>query len=192
MFTKVPPDGGWGWIIVLAASLNGLSTIPIIQGFGLIFKDFFNTLNLTATDTSVIINVNLAFGMILGLINGPLLKIFGYRKVAMTGSILFAVGVTLTAFANSFTLIIICYGILTSIGMSMSMSGFSLATNSYFTKKKTRTSCRHGNDSHSTWSNSYASNSNHLTYILWYSGDRLDTWRLQFSLDDWCHVATTN
>ncbi|XP_024893836.1 uncharacterized protein LOC112468741 isoform X1 [Temnothorax curvispinosus] len=138
MFTKVPPNGGWGWIIVLAGALSGLSTIPILQVFGLIFKDSFATLNLTATDTSVIINVNLAFGMILGLINGPLLKIYGYRRVALTGSIMYAVGVILTAFANSFALIIICYGVLASIGISMSMSAFSLATNSYFTTKRSR------------------------------------------------------
>lgn len=138
MINKVPPNGGWGWVIVVAAALNGLSTIPIIQGFGLIFKDSFAKLNLNATDTSVIINVNLAFGMILGLINGPLLKIFGYRKVAMAGSIMFTVGVTLTAFANSFTLIIISYGVLTSIGITTTMSGFSLATNSYFTTKRGR------------------------------------------------------
>jgi len=62
---------------------------------------------------TVIINVNFAFGMILGLINGPLLKIYGYRKVAMVGSIIYAVGITLTAFANTFTLIMICYGMLT-------------------------------------------------------------------------------
>lgn len=84
-----------------------------MQGFGLIFKDSFAALNLTATDTTIIINVNLAFGMILGLINGPLLKIFGYRKVTILSSILFGTGITLTAFANSFTHIIICYGVLT-------------------------------------------------------------------------------
>ncbi|KYQ56362.1 Monocarboxylate transporter 9 [Trachymyrmex zeteki] len=138
MFTKVPPNGGYGWIIVIAGALNALSTIPIVQGFGLIFKESFAALNLTATDTSIIINVNLAFGMVLGLINGPLLKIYGYRKVAMVGSIIYAVGVTLTAFANTFTLIMICYGILASIGMGMSLSGFSLATNTYFTTKRGR------------------------------------------------------
>ncbi|KAL0121787.1 hypothetical protein PUN28_006923 [Cardiocondyla obscurior] len=138
MITKKPPNGGYGWIIVLAHALNGLSTIPILQGFGLIFKESFAALNLSATDTSVIINVNLAFGMILGLINGPLLKIFGYRKVAMVGSIMYTMGVTLTAFANSFALIIISYGLLASIGMCMSHSGFSLATNTYFNTKKKR------------------------------------------------------
>ncbi|KYN43016.1 Monocarboxylate transporter 2 [Trachymyrmex septentrionalis] len=138
MSTKVPPNGGYGWIIVIGGALNALSTIPIIQGFGLIFKDSFAALNLTATDTSIIINVNLAFGMILGLINGPLLKIYGYRKVAMVGSIIYAVGITLTAFANTFTLIIICYGMLASIGMGTSLSGFSLAINTYFTTKRGR------------------------------------------------------
>ncbi|XP_026828950.1 monocarboxylate transporter 9-like isoform X2 [Ooceraea biroi] len=138
MSAKVPPDGGWGWIVAMAGALNGLSTIPIIQGFGLVFKDMFVTLNLTATDTAIIINVNLAFGMILGLINGPLLKTFGYRKIAIAGSVMNALGITLTAFANSFTLLIICYGILASVGMAMSMAAFSLAVNSYFTTKRNR------------------------------------------------------
>lgn len=138
MSTKVPPNGGWGWAIVLANALNGISTIPILQIFGLIFKDSFAELNLNATDTTIIINVNLAFGMIFGMINGALLKTYGYKKVAMTGSIIFTIGIMLTAFAKTFSLIIICYGILTSIGLGMSMSGFSLAVNSYFTTRRNR------------------------------------------------------
>ncbi|KMQ87401.1 monocarboxylate transporter 9, partial [Lasius niger] len=138
MSTKVPPNGGWGWMIVLANALNGISSFPIIQGFGLIFKESFAELNMNATDTSVIISVNLAFGMMFGMINGALLKTFGYKKVAMAGSIIFTVGIMLTAFANTFSLFIICYGILTSIGLGMSMSGFSLAVHSYFTTKRNR------------------------------------------------------
>lgn len=78
----------------------------------MVFKDSFTALGMTATDTSVIINVNFAFGMILGLINAPLLKKFGYRKIAMIGSIMYTTGIILTAFANSFYPIIVSYGIL--------------------------------------------------------------------------------
>ncbi|XP_050446346.1 monocarboxylate transporter 13-like [Cataglyphis hispanica] len=138
MSTKVPPDGGWGWIIVLAGALNGISTIPIIQIFGLIYKDYFAKLNMNATDISIIINVNLAFGMMFGMINGALLKTFGYQKVAIAGSVMYTVGVMLTAFANTFTFFLICYGMLTSIGLGMSMSGFSLAINTYFTTRRNR------------------------------------------------------
>lgn len=138
MFTKVPPDGGWGWVIVLAGALNGISTIPFIQVFGLIYKDSFAKLNMNATDTSIIINVNLAFGMMFGMINGALLKTFGYQKVALAGSIIYTAGIMLTAFANTFTFFLICYGMLTSVGLGMSMSGFSLAINTYFTTRRNR------------------------------------------------------
>lgn len=82
-----------------------------MQGFGLIFKDIFPLYGFTGTEGAIIINSNLAFGMILGLINGPLLRNFGYRKLAVFGSILYCIGVTMTAFTKSFPLFIIFYGI---------------------------------------------------------------------------------
>ncbi|XP_066583477.1 uncharacterized protein [Prorops nasuta] len=138
MMKKVPPNGGWGWVVVLANALNSLSTIPILQNFSLVFKDKFSRLGLTATDVTIIININMAFGMILGLINGPLLRKYGYRKIAVFGSFIYTSGVTLTAFANTFALIIVTYGIMASLGMGLMMSSFSLALNSFFTTRRNR------------------------------------------------------
>ncbi|XP_033358059.1 uncharacterized protein LOC117237811 [Bombus vosnesenskii] len=135
---KLPPDGSWGWMIVLAYSLNGICTVSIMQGFGLIFKDIFPRFGFTATEGTIIINTNLASGMLLGLINGPLLRLFGYRKMAMIGSIVFSSGVIITAFAKSFTCLMIFYGIVASLGTSMTLSAFSYALNSYFTTKRGR------------------------------------------------------
>ncbi|XP_076675733.1 uncharacterized protein LOC143372940 isoform X2 [Andrena cerasifolii] len=109
--TKVPPDGKWGWMIVLAYGLNGMATVSLLQGFGLIFKDTFPLYGFNATEGTIIINTNIAFGMILGLINGPLLRIFGYRKMAIVGSLLYTIGVTMTAFARTFPLMMLSYGI---------------------------------------------------------------------------------
>ncbi|CAG2063511.1 unnamed protein product [Timema podura] len=111
-------------------------TNPVMQTFTLLYKDRFNEIGMSATDASVIINVNYAFGMGLGLIHGAVLKRFGYRRVAIVASIVNAIGVGLTSFANSFIHFLITYGILNSLGASFFQPSFSLALNSYFKKKR--------------------------------------------------------
>lgn len=87
--------------------------IPIIQNFGLIYKDRFQTLNMTGTDTAIIININSSFGMLMGLVNGALLKKFGYRKISVIGGSLVFAGVFSTSFANNFNSFVVTYGIVT-------------------------------------------------------------------------------
>lgn len=122
----------------MAYALNSLSMIPIMQGSGLVFKDLFPAIGITATQGSTIISTNMAFGMLIGLMNGPLLRHFGWRKVAIAASLLYSISITLTTFSTTFTLIMITYGILASVGMTLSMSAFSLALNTYFTTKRGR------------------------------------------------------
>ncbi|CAH1399976.1 unnamed protein product [Nezara viridula] len=130
------PDGGYGWIVVAAFGANNIVVIPIMQGFTLLFRDVFKDLNMSATDISTITNVNSAFGLILGLFNGPLFKSFTYRKVSLISVILMFVGFILTSTANSFTEFIIYYGVINSIGCSLNLTSFSLALNTYFNKRR--------------------------------------------------------
>ncbi|XP_066994363.2 uncharacterized protein [Anabrus simplex] len=134
--TLVAPDGGWGWIVVFASALSNFITIPIMQSFGLLFQDAFIELEMSTTDLSIIINVNSAFGMSLGLLNGPLLRKYGYRKIAILGGILSFVGITSTSWANSFAHFIISYSLISSAGGFLLMSSFSLALNTYFREKR--------------------------------------------------------
>ncbi|XP_046599068.1 uncharacterized protein LOC107222432 [Neodiprion lecontei] len=134
----VPPDGGWGWLIVVAYAINGICTIPVMQGFGLLFRGTCADLGMSGTDISIILNVNSACGMALGLANGPLLRYFGCRKVAVCAAIFYALGLMLCAWANSFIYFIITYGVICSISTSVMNSAFSLSLNSYFMKKRGR------------------------------------------------------
>lgn len=87
--------------------------IPVITSFGLIFKDKFEALNLTALDATLILNLNSALGMTLGLFNGALLKYFGYRKIGFLGGALFSCGLIFTSCANSFYHFLITYSFVT-------------------------------------------------------------------------------
>lgn len=87
--------------------------VPMLQGFGLIYKDKYSDMGMSATEFSTIINLNSAFSMSIGLASGPLLKIFGYRKIAAASGFLFSSGLFLTSFATCFTHFIITYSIIT-------------------------------------------------------------------------------
>lgn len=70
-------------------------------------------MNVPAADLTFIINLNAAFAMSLGFLNGPLLRTFGYRKISVVAALFFTIGLTMTAFASSVVDFIITYGLIT-------------------------------------------------------------------------------
>lgn len=88
-------------------------TYPLVQCFGLIFKDTFAELGFSAAQGSLIININSSFQMLVGLANGPLLNAYGYRKMSLLGGLFIAIGVMLTSLAGTFLHFVITYGIIT-------------------------------------------------------------------------------
>ncbi|RZC32313.1 uncharacterized protein BDFB_002003 [Asbolus verrucosus] len=132
--SKVPPDGGYGWVIAFAMALTSFIYVSLMQCFGLIFKDTFEELNLSKTQGSLIINLHAAFGMITGMLNGVLLKMFSFRKVALIAAALYFSGVTFTSFSRNFQHFIICF----ALGMGISKSSYSLALNTYFKKRRSK------------------------------------------------------
>lgn len=62
----IPPDGGWGWMIIIAAGFSNLSALPMLQQFGLLFRDRFSSLSITSSETTTIINMNSALTSCVG------------------------------------------------------------------------------------------------------------------------------
>ncbi|KAM3968254.1 uncharacterized protein ACR2FA_007155 isoform 2-T2 [Aphomia sociella] len=135
---KVPPDGGYGWVVTFAYALNNVVVLPLIAGFGLVFQEAFYETNLTATQGSLVIILNHGIGMLLSFFAGPVLQRYGYRKVAVVGSILISVGLMITAASSNFWLFILSYSIINSMGIAAVMAAFSLAINSFFKEKRGR------------------------------------------------------
>lgn len=90
-------------------------SLPLLTAFGLIFKDKFSEMEMSVKDISTIASTNSACSMLIGVVNGPLLKKFGYRKVALAAGTTFTMGFALTAFANSFCHFILSYSIMTGM-----------------------------------------------------------------------------
>ena len=84
--------------------------VPIIQNFGIVYRDKLATMGLRAADISLVINTNCACSMILGLFNGPIYRKFGYRKVSWCAGVGFTLGMIASAFTTTFLMFLITYG----------------------------------------------------------------------------------
>ena len=129
-------DRGWAWMIVAAVTIINLAILPIQQCFGLIFAERFMSLGITATQISLILHLNGTITCSLGLISGPMMKRFTFRKVAFCGGLIIAIGIYMTAFAVSLPSIIITYCVIIGIGQGITFPATSLALNTYFRKKR--------------------------------------------------------
>ncbi|XP_076252834.1 monocarboxylate transporter 9 isoform X2 [Rhynchophorus ferrugineus] len=132
----VPPDGGWGWIVVIGVSAVNLCTRSIEQSFGLLFGDLLRDLHVETTGAAVIMSTLDALINFSGLFVGPLIKAFSYRKVSVIGSILVATGLMLTRWANSMPHILATYSIINGLGVGLTASATFVALNNYFMKRR--------------------------------------------------------
>lgn len=129
-------DKGWAWIIVAGVTIINLAILPIQQSFGLIFRERFFSLDITATQTSLIVHLNGTITSSLGLISGPMMKRFTFRRVAFLGGVIVAIGICAVAFAVSLPSIIITYCFIVGIGHGIMFPATNLAMNTYFRNKR--------------------------------------------------------
>lgn len=113
MITRIFSKTEAVFFIPIFVNLQQFIGIPTTSNIGLIFKDKFDQLKLPAADLTLILNVNSTLSMAIGLINGPLLRHFGYRKISIIAAILFAGGLMLTAISNSIFSILLAYSVIT-------------------------------------------------------------------------------
>ncbi|XP_078032966.1 uncharacterized protein LOC144467860 [Augochlora pura] len=131
-----PPDGGWGWIIVIAAGFSNFCILPMLQSFGLIFRDRYAELGISTSQTTTILNINSAVTACTGLFNGPLFRKYSFRQVAFVGALISAISITILSTMKSFVGALAFFSVFYGIGIGITLSANALALNTYFKKKR--------------------------------------------------------
>ncbi|KAK4887866.1 hypothetical protein RN001_004137 [Aquatica leii] len=132
----VPPDGGWGWVVVIGVGIVNLCTRSIEPSFGLLFGDLLKELGVETTGAALIMSTLDALINFSGLLVGPLIRAFSYRKVSLVGACLCGLGLVLTFPARSMAHILITYSIINGLGVGLTASATFVALNHYFVKRR--------------------------------------------------------
>ncbi|XP_066257236.1 monocarboxylate transporter 12-like [Euwallacea similis] len=133
-----PPDGGWGWMVVLGAAIINTVNQALFSVFGLIFGETLKDMaGGHATGITLVMAVSVCVTNFSGLLVGPLMKRgISVRTITMFGVVCVGVGMILSSFATEIWHIIISYGFFTGLGLGVIASSTFLAISEYFTKRK--------------------------------------------------------
>lgn len=137
----VPPEGGYGWLVVFAATWCNGSIFGIQNSFGILHlmlvQEHADPEDKTSLQFKVAWVGALAMGMI--FLCSPVVSMFtdsfGCRKTAVCGALLAFIGLLSTSFANSLILRYFTYGILFGCGSSFAFQPSLVILGHYFRQR---------------------------------------------------------
>ncbi|EDX05820.1 monocarboxylate transporter 13 isoform X1 [Drosophila simulans] len=133
-YDLVPPDGGWGWLVLLGSCLTNILIPGTIKSFGVLFSEFTNAYNSSPTKAAWIPALCYFLYSSLGPVSSILSVKYSYRTVTLLGGASASLGMILSFWASSIEFLYISYGVLVGIGAGLSFPPTVYIVTSYFAK----------------------------------------------------------
>lgn len=130
------PDGGYGWVIVLASFMVNLIADGVTFSFGIIYVEFVNYFGEGKSKTAWIGSLFAAIPLLSGPFASYLTDRYGCRKVSIVGGILAALGFIISAFIDSIEMLFLTFGILSGFGLSLCYVAAIVIVAYYFEKRR--------------------------------------------------------
>ncbi|XDV29004.1 hypothetical protein PO909_032185 [Leuciscus waleckii] len=131
-----PPDGGYGWFIVLSTFLVFGLTFGVIKSFGVFFVEIQYYFSTTATASSWITSISVATVHFGAPVGSALSAYFGHRPVVMAGGLLSSIGMVAGSYAQDLLQLYITVGFLTGFGYALTWTPTVTMLGWYFEKRR--------------------------------------------------------
>lgn len=131
------PDGGWGWVVVLASLVISMIADGISFSFGLLFLEFLKEFEASKSATSWIGSLFMAVPLMSGPICSALVDRYGCRWMTILGGLISGLGFILSTFCNSIFLMYLTFGVIAGIGLGLCYVTAVVSIAYWFDKKRT-------------------------------------------------------
>ncbi|CAH1153837.1 unnamed protein product [Phaedon cochleariae] len=128
----VPPDGGWGWLVLFGATMVNILVPGTIKSFGVLFVEFLEAFEASPAEGMWIPALCYFLYSSLGPVTSMLSLRYSYRVVTVLGGICAAAGMILSFWANSVYYLYFTYGLLVGCGAGLSFPPTVYIVCSYF------------------------------------------------------------
>ncbi|XP_045766583.1 uncharacterized protein LOC123868210 [Maniola jurtina] len=130
----VPPETGWGWVVVAASFINVFIFDGIAFTYGSLKNDISTDLNLSNSLVNLVNSLCIAIYYIAGPLASAFINRFGFRACVMSGSVLSSFSLFISYFSNGFASFCIFYGAIAGFGYCLMNMASGLIVGFYFEK----------------------------------------------------------
>ncbi|XP_018575240.1 monocarboxylate transporter 14-like [Anoplophora glabripennis] len=131
------PDGGWGWLVVLACFYINMISDGVGFTFGLLFIEFLHEFKASKSATSWIGSLFMAIPLIAGPIGSALVDKYGCQSMTVVGGLICTVGFVLSSYAKSIGVMYITFGIIGGLGLGLCFVTAVVSIAFWFEKRRT-------------------------------------------------------
>ncbi|KAI9554053.1 putative monocarboxylate transporter 13-like [Daphnia sinensis] len=132
----VPPDGGWGWVVMIASFFCNIIVDGIIFSFGLVVTNLAESFEVPVSTVSWVASLLAGFYLLAGPFVSSLATRFGFRLVACAGSIVAGLSFAVASLAMSVEFLYVFIGVVGGIGMGLVYVPAVVAVGFYFEKRR--------------------------------------------------------
>ncbi|KAF6212002.1 hypothetical protein GE061_012520 [Apolygus lucorum] len=133
-YVTVPPDGGWGWVIVAASFVCNMVVDGIVFSFGPLLVPIATEFKVSQSQATIAGSLLSGFYLISGPFVSALANRYGFRFTGVVGSISAGFIFAIASLAPSIHFLWLFYGILGGLGFGMIYVPAVITTGFYFEK----------------------------------------------------------
>nr|XP_031846275.1 uncharacterized protein LOC116432917 [Nomia melanderi] len=131
------PDGGWGWVVVLASLIISMIADGVSFSFGLLYIEFLHEFGASKSKTAWIGSLFMAVPLLSGPIMSALVDRYGCRSMTILGGLISGFGFVLSCFSNTIEVMYLTFGVIAGLGLGLCYVTAVVSIAYWFDKKRT-------------------------------------------------------
>ena len=131
-----PPDGGWGWVVMIAAFLCCLVLDGICYIFGVFLEPMMEDFKVDNATMSAVGSVLSGVIQLVGPFVALLVNVLGMRIVCIAGAAVSCAGFFLATFVHNVPLLMLLFGVLAGSGLGLMYVPAVVSVGYYFNKRR--------------------------------------------------------
>ncbi|XP_007948536.1 monocarboxylate transporter 1-like [Orycteropus afer afer] len=131
-----PPDGGWGWAVVIGAFISIGFSCALGKSISVFFKEIENIFSVSTSEVSWITSIMFAIMYGTGPISSILVNKYGSRSVMIAGGCLSGCGLIVASFCNTVQQLYLSIGVIGGFGLALNLNPSLTMIGKYFYKRR--------------------------------------------------------